>query len=419
MTKRANNEGSIYHRANGSWQAQVTLDGKRLSRTSKNRKEVQAWLKETLQQVEQGLTLDGAKTSLGELLDTWFEMKKSNLRLSTQALYGNMIRVYLKPSLGDIKLKDLNAARIQALYSQLLKDGKGRRTIEVVHMVLHSCLDHALHLSLVVSNWADRVAVPRPEKREMQVWSESQVNQFLTFIPAQVREEMQLQLDGGRGKNRTITQEESEYLIHSYQTFYRLVFATGMRRAEIIGLKWEDIDWSTSSIVVRRQVYQLHGGGFRFQEPKTARGRRSVRLGPGLIEALRIQLNQALPLARQLAGSRWEENNLIFPTSNGTPKDGNNVRHQFHRLVELSGLPAIRFHDIRHTAASILLLHGEPPVRVAGILGQTVAVLLDTYAHWVPDDQSTASELMDQVTSPTFIDLSGRSRVAAGKEVSS
>ena len=197
------------------------------------------------------------------------------------------------------------------------KQGTGLRTIEVTHMVLHGCLEHARRLGLIIQNWTDLVEVPRPENREMRVWSESQVNQFLSFIPD--------------------------------QTFYRLVFATGMRRGELVGLKWEDLDWQTGIITIRRQVYQQPGGGFRFTEPKTARGRRSVRLGPGLLAALRIQYNRALPEARAIAGEKWKENDLIFPSSVGTPRGGHNVSHQFQKLVKKSGLPQIRFHDIRHT----------------------------------------------------------------------
>jgi integrase len=388
MTKRSNGEGTIYHRSNGAWQAQITLDGQRLSHTSQNRKECQEWLKQTIQQVDQGLTLNGARTTLGQFLDVWMSIKESKLRLSTQEQYGHMIRMYLKPQLGQVILKDLTAGKIQEFYSHLQKKNIGQRTIEVTHTVLHGCLAHAHRLGLVIQNSTDLVEVPRPEKHEMRVWSEGQINQFLSFS----------------GKPAD-------------QIFYRLAFATGMRRGELVGLKWEDLDWLAGTIKIRRQIYELAGGGFRFQEPKTARGQRSVRLGAGLLAALQIQYNQVIPLARAIAGARWKEYDLIFPSSIGTPRNGDNVSRQFQEYISLSGLPAIRFHDIRHSAASIMLLHGEPPVRVAGILGQSVAVLLGTYAHWIPDDQATAAALMDQVTSPVTIDLNGCSRVAAGKSL--
>jgi integrase len=215
-------------------------------------------------------------------------------------------------------------------------------------------------------NYADLVESPKPERHEMQVWDESQVSLFLNQTPD--------------------------------SAFYRLAFATGMRRGEIIGLKWIDLDWRSGILTVRRQVYEPQGGGWRFQEPKSRAGIRSIRLGPQILEMLRVQFNRTIPLMRQLAGDRWQENDLIFPSSNGKPRNGYQVSKQFHSLAEQAGLPAIRFHDIRHTAASIMLMHGEPPVRVAMILGQGLAVLLSTYAHYIPDDSSRAAILMDEIT---------------------
>lgn len=372
MANRAHGEGTIYKRTNGSWRAQITIEGQRLSFTAKTRREAQEWLKKVTGQVDQGLTFEGSKTSFGQVLDAWMGAKENKLRGATLEQYRRMIRKYIKPQLGKIPAKDLNAARLQAHYHQLAEAGTGRRTIEVVHSVLHGSLKHAQRLGLVTQNWAALVEVPRPERREMLVWDENQVSAFLASNPGNV--------------------------------FYRLAFATGMRRGELIGLQWQDLDWQSGSLMVRRQVFEPEGGGWRFQEPKTARGRRVIRLGPGLIDALRRQYNQVLPLARSLAGERWQEHDLIFPSSIGTPRNGYEVSKEF-RALAAAGLPRMRFHDIRHTAASIMLLHGEPPVRVAAILGQSLAVLLDTYAHYIPDDQERAASLMDAITSPAAIDL--------------
>jgi integrase len=252
---------------------------------------------------------------------------------------------------------------------------------------LHGCLKHAHRLGLVAQNWAALVEAPRPVKQEMSVWSENQVNQFLTFLTGA-----------------------------SDQVFYRIAFATGMRRGELIGLLWEDLDWQTGALMVRRQVYNPAGGGWRFQEPKTARGKRTIRLGPGLVSALGVHYGGALPLARGFAGDRWQEHDLIFPSMVGTPRHGYEVSKKFGELVKSAGMPRIRFHDIRHTAASVMLLHGEPPVRVAAILGQSVAVLLDTYAHYIPDDQESASALMDAITTPVVMDLSSIAHDRARKQ---
>ncbi len=364
-------EGTIYKRPNGTYRAQICIDGKRLSHTAHSQRECQAWLREMVGQIEKGLSWSGSRTTLGELAEAWLEIKKTRLRLATQEQYAMIIRKYIQPGLGAVILRDLNASRLQSFYHRIQEQGAGRRTVQLVHTVLYGILKHALRLGLVPVNWCEMVEAPRPERREMQVWDESQVSLFLT---------------------RAID-----------AAFYRLAFSTGMRRGELIGLKWIDLDWRSGTLTVRRQVYEPEGGGWRFQEPKSRAGIRSIRLGPQMLEMLRVQFNQAIPLARQWAGERWQENDLIFPNSEGKPRNGYEVSKRFHNLAIETGLPAIRFHDIRHTAASIMLMHGEPPVRVAAMLGQGLAVLLSTYAHFIPDDSSRAALLMDEVTAPYII----------------
>jgi integrase len=372
MAFRSRNEASKTKRANGSYLAQVSIDGKRVSKVYKTKKEAQEWVTTMTGQVKQGLTYNSAKTTVDELLAEWLKIKKTKSRPATEEQYRRIARLYISPALGKLKLQDITAARIQRLYSDLEKQGVGKRTIEITHTVLHGFLGHAQRLGLVAQNWAALVEVPRPASREMVVWDESQVSQFLIANP---------------------------------DPFYRLALATGMRRGELIGLQWKDVDWNAGMIHIRRQVYELEGGGWIFQAPKTERGRRGIRLGRGMLEALRYHFTVTIPQMQAIAGEAWQENDLIFPTSKGTPRNGYNVSKDFHERVIASGLPVIRFHDMRHTAASIMLLHGEPPVRVAGILGQSVQILLSTYAHYIPDDQERASSLMDAITTPVSIDL--------------
>ncbi len=370
--KRAAGTGSIYKLRNGTWRVLTTIQNKRTSRTFRTQKAAAAYAEKMAEQIDRGLTFDATQIKLGIFIQEWLALKQTRLRASTMESYSRLARLYIQPIIGGVLLKDVNAARIQTLYSTLQDQKVGKRTIEIVHTILYGCLQHARKLGLVSQNWAELVEVPRPEKQEMHVWSEGQVSSFLAAYPD--------------------------------QTFYRLALATGMRRGELIGLQWQDLDWRSGMLKVKRQVYEPAGGGFRFQEPKTARGRRSIRLGPGLIEALRAQFNQVIPLARAIAGDRWKEYDLIFPSRSGTPRNGYEISKEFKRLASAAGLPVIRFHDCRHTAASLMLVHGEPAVRVAAILGQSVAVLLDTYAHYIPDDQERAAALMDDLTTPIMVD---------------
>jgi integrase len=367
-------DGSLYRRPNNTWQASITIDGKRFTRTLPTRREAQEWLKTITGQVQRGLTYDSAKTTIDELFTTWLKLKATRTALSTQESYARIGRLYIRPGLGALKLGELTAAKVQAFYDDLQLKGIGKRTVEMVHIVLHGFLAHALRLGLVAVNWAELAEAPRPEAREMAVWDEAQVSQFLQFVNG--------------------------------DPFYRLAFSTGMRRGELIGLQWKDLDWRTSTIQVQRQVIEPEGGGWQFQKPKSERGRRAIRLGKGMIESLQNHYMVTIPQMRTIAGDRWKENDLIFPNTIGTPRKGYEVSKQFKELVILSGLPVIRFHDIRHTAASIMLAHGAEPVRVAAILGQSVQVLLSTYAHFLPFDQERTADLMDEITTPAMVDLS-------------
>lgn len=373
MPKRSNGEGQLFRRPNGSYTARITLDGRRISKTFKLRRDAIEWIETIRSQSRHGLTYASSKTTVNELLNEWLKIKTTQLRPATQESYKRMVRLYIKPAIGRLRLADLNASVVQKFYSDLEKRGIGIRTIEHTHTVLHGFLKHANRLGLVAQNWTEMVEVPRRTKREMHVWDENQVNLFLQYVKSDL--------------------------------FYRLAFSTGMRRGELLGLQWKDVDWATSMIKVSRQVYHPEGGGFIFQTPKTDRGTRAIRLGPGLIEALEYQYSNTIPLMRAIAGDAWHDYDLIFPSNKGTPRDGYTISKEFHRLVLESGLPVIRFHDIRHTAASIMLLHGEPPVRVAGILGQTVAVLMSTYSHYIPDSQESAANLMDAITTVNQISI--------------
>jgi len=373
MAKRSHGEGQLSKRANGSYTARVTLDGRRISKTFRLRRDALKWIVTMRGQGQQGLTYDSAKTTVGELLTRWLKIKATQSRPATIETYNRITRTYIQPAIGKLKLKDLSSARVQKLYDDMARRGIGVPTIKFAHVILHGFLKHAKKIGLVAQNWSEMADVPRSEKFEVQVWDENQVNAFL------------LRCDS--------------------DPFFRLAFSTGMRLSEILGLQWKDIDWAGEMLKITRQVYRPIGGGFVFRPPKTTRGTRTIRLGRGLLEALSFQFRNTIPDMRAAAGDSWRENDLIFPTRTGTPRNRQHITEHFHHLTRAAGLPIIRFHDIRHTAASIMLLHGEPPVRVAGILGQSVGVLLSTYSHYIPDSQETAALLMDAITTVTSIEI--------------
>ena len=383
-SRRSPNEGTIHQLPSGSWRVQVRLDGQRLGKTFRRQAQAKNWLNEISEQIAGGLTYDVAKITLGEFVDDWYAIHKTRLKVNTQDSYARTIRLHIKPNLGDIKLLDLTPAILQNRYNQIAAVGITTRPLQIAHSILHQALDHACRLGLLARNPSDLVILPTPEMdheiRDLHVWTESQVSSFI------------LSLEGQRNR----------YL-------YQLALAAGMRRGELVGLQWSAIDFLDSTLTVRQQVVELPGGGWKFQSPKTRAGRRTFAIGPGLIDALRAQIS-VVDLARQFAQSSnrytWEENDLVFPSLNGTPQNGYNLSKEFDRLARAAGLPDIRFHDMRHTAASIMLANGIPLIEVSRILGHSKpSITLDIYGHFIPGHDRQAALLMDSITTPVSISI--------------
>lgn len=373
---RGKNEGSISKRPNGSWRAQVYLKGDRLSKDLPTKADALAWLRETRNKLDQGMNFGGAQSSLSDFLDGWFVMIETSLRPRTVEQYKSIGRLHINPALGRIRLIDLNPEHIQRLYQSKIKAGVGHRTVEMIHVTLHRALDHAVKLGLIGRNPTDATTPVRPEAKETMIYDESQVNQFLITV------------EGDR-----------------LEPIYHLAIATGMRQSELLGLLWSDLDWQRRTITVQRQLKRGGKKGDYFTPPKTRSGRRSILLGSKTIEKLREHYNQQL-FERRKMGDRWQENNLIFPSSVGTPLDQYNLYHHFKSTIQRAGLPDIRFHDLRHTAASLMLNHGIPVIIVSRRLGHSkVSITLDIYGHLIQEMQNEAAELIDELMNPIKVEL--------------
>jgi integrase len=374
--RRGNLEGSIHQRPNGRWRAQISLDGKRLSFSAKTRQECQEWLKRIQTQIDTGMTFTGAQQTLQELLEGWLLTIKPSIRPTTWYQYDMNIHRHIEPVLGKIRLKDLRSDQIQQFYEYKLKVGTGKRTVEVLHTTLHSGLKHAVKMGLIGRNPTDATIPPRPETKEMKFLDESQINQFL--------------LAARHNRN--------EVLFH-------LAIATGMRQSELLGLKWSDLDWQKKTLTVQRQAKRKDRQNGYFAPLKTKAGCRTIVLGEKTIEKMREHLNRQED-ERIKVGDKWENNNLIFPSTIGTPLDQFNLYRSFKGLLHEAGLPDIRFHDLRHTAASLMLNHGVPAIIVSKRLGHAkVSITLDIYGHLMPEMQNEAAEMIDDLITAVPVEL--------------
>jgi integrase len=370
-TKRGNSEGSITKRSDGRWEARVTLPGgKRKSFYAKTRQEVARRLAEVLRDRDRGLPIVGERQTTAQFLTSWLGIVQSTIGLGTWKTYEEIVRLHLVPTLGAVPLGKLTPQHVQTLYAQKLDAGLSTTTVHHIHAVLHRALESAVALDLVVRNVADRVTAPRMRRHEMEVLSPEQSKIFLEAIADDPLEAL-----------------------------YMLALTTGMRQGELLGLKWRDIDLDAGWLHIHATVRKLRGN-FIFAAPKTKRSRRGVALTALAIEALRHHRNRQTQ-KRAVVGAAWQENDLVFPDATGRPMDGKYMlKHCFRPLLRRAGLPPIRFHDLRHTAATLLLGQGIHPKVVAEMLGHTtITITLDTYSHVLPEMQREATVKLDRLLS--------------------
>lgn len=377
---RGRNEGSLSQRENGRWRVQISQeDGRRISRSFKTKSEAQTWLRQTQGELEHGFDYQGSKTLLRDYLQEWLNTCRTALRPKTAHDYASILQKHALPQLGDVALKDLTPLRIERFYARLIETGVGPRTVRLVHAILHRALEKAVRYGLLTHNPSSNATLPRYKQAEMQVLDELQVNQFLVAA-----------------------------IGSPFEAIYHLAVKTGMRQGELLGLKWIDLQWGSGRLYVRRQVQDVRGEGRIFQEPKTRSGRRTIQLGEGTLQALRLHRDRQ-QLQKAVAGERWQENDLIFPSNIGTPLDASNMRLDFKRIIKLSGIPKVRFHDLRHTAASLMLNNGIPVIVVSRILGHSKpSITLDIYGHLYNEMQEEASRLMDELVSPVKLTIASK-----------
>lgn len=356
MTRRARGEGSIRSRKDGRWEGLYwTPDGHRRSVFGKTQSEAARKLREAVRGQEQGLEPAAATETVAGYLRGWLVGVQPALRPQTFSAYERIVRVHLIPHLGRIRLHQLRPLRLQKLYAQLLEGGLSPKTVRNVHGVLHRALEQAVRWRQLPTNVADLVDPPRQARPEMKVLEEEQVRRLLA---------------AARGDR--------------LEALYTLALVVGLRQGELVGLRWQDLDLRAGTLSVASSVERASG---RLAEPKTRSGRRLIKLSPtlcALLERHREETGPVHPAA------------FIFARSDGSPVPASTVAHRFRALTERAGVPQIRFHDCRHTAATQMLARGVSATTVSQILGHaSVSITLDVYGHVIPAMQEQAAQAMD------------------------
>jgi integrase len=370
---RGHGEGSIYYRkSDDRWVASFLLeDGKRKYLYGKTRREAYEKLQKALQEQQQGILAVGPQQTMKHYLEHWLEnVHKPTIRLSSYTRYRKILNTHILPALGHIQVQKLSAQHLQELYASKLKEGLSPKTIKLIHVVLHKALENAVDVNIIARNVADIAAksLPREPRHEIQP---------LTI------EQAQKLLEVARG--------------HRLEALIILAVTTGMRRGELIGLCWSDIDFHEKSLYVRRTVDRISGNGYVKSEPKTASGRRKIFLPPFVIEALK-QHRTRQEVARLKAGSEWKDPDLVFCNTHGGFSHPVHLYEMFQHLLEDAGLPRMRFHDLRHSAATILMAMGIHAKVVQELLGHSnITMTLNIYSHVLPSLQKEAMEKWDDL----------------------
>lgn len=368
--KRGQNEGSIYMRKDGRIIGAVSIQGKRIEKSFKTKTEAREWLKQTISQIDSGLSFQGAQYITSKYLQDWLVTKKNHIRPNTFKQYEQVVKQHIDPAIGSIRLRDLTPMLLQKFYNYKLEIGTSENTVALIHRVLRCALRQAYMMGLVVRNPLISIKCPKPTRKEMKILNEFQVRNLLL---------------ASKGTNL-------EALLH-------LAVTTGLRMGEIIGLKWEDLELNSATLKVQRQVQRVTGRGLVFSQPKSAKSRRVIILGSTTIEKLKLHYHQQ-HWSRLIAGERWEENDLIFPNTVGKPMEQNRLLKEYKEILRQAGLPIIRFHDLRHTAATLMLQAGIHPKIVQETLGHAdISLTMNTYSHALPTLQKEAAEKMDELVS--------------------
>ena len=400
--KRGNGEGSVFHLQDGRWRAAVTtgMDAagkpKRKVFTAATRHEVAAKLSNALRDQQHGFNIDPQKRTLGDFLKSWLEGIKPNVAPATYVSYEGAVRLHLTPALGKVLLTRLQAEHILQFKTAKLetavtsgpgvkKPAKGKpepeprhlsaRTVRYFMLILRMALHEACKLDLVTRNVAELVDFPKGQVAEIQPYTPEEASAFV---------------EASKG--------------HRLGALFSAAMALGLRKGEALALQWPAIDLERGTLTVRLTLQRIKLPGEKkghliLKEPKRS-SKRTLNV-PKVIVSELANWRRRQEQERALAGRRWKDTGFVFTTGIGTPLEPRNIERAFSEIRTIGGLRRIRIHDLRHTAATILLAQGVHPRVVMELLGHSqIAITMNTYSHVVPALRKDAADQMELALNP-------------------
>lgn len=376
--------GHVEKRSAGSWLLIYDVgrdqDGKRkrITKTikTKNSREAEKELTRFIVQYDQGLYIEPSKMNFGEYLEKWLEgYAKQRVSVRTYSFYEQMFKLHTIPRLGHIPLEKLRPLQLQEYYNFLTEEGRkdGKKgglapaSVFKHHCIIHKALKTAVKWELLNKNPADAVEVPKKKRSKVSFYTSEQAQLMLSLAKAT-----------------------------SYYPVLVIAVYVGLRRGEIFGLGWSNIDWDNSLMKIRRTVQYTPETGIFFKEPKTESGNRDIRISGLVIEVLkqhRIEQNKK----KLMLGKSYQDNDLIFCQNDGKPIHPDTISRWFPKFLTENKLPKIRFHDLRHTNATMLLEGNVPDLEIAERLGHAdPSTPKRIYGHVTPDMQRRSVDTIDR-----------------------
>jgi len=313
------------------------------------------------------------RLTLAGFLSQWLEWLKTpppKVRPRTLTSYGQLVTQHLIPALGRILLAKLGPKHVDSLLHEKTASGLSARTVQYLHAVLRRALNQALKWDLIPRNVVTLVDPPKVQRPEIQPWAPEEARRFLAEVK------------GDR-----------------LEAIYSVAISCGLRQGEALGLQWQHVDLDNGVIQVREQLQRIDGK-LRLADLKTDKSRRAITLPAVTLSALHTHRARQ-ERERQFAGARWQDTGLVFTTTVGTGIDQRNLLRHFYAAIQRAGVRRVRWHDLRHCAASLLLAQGVPMKAVADTLGHSdIRLTMNLYAHLFPEAKREIAERMDAVLAP-------------------
>jgi len=340
------------------------ITGKRRQRRKRfnTKKQAQTVLTAWMAEIDAGTAVDKSRQTVAELMRFWLETYvQHNVRPGTLEGYSFTVNKHIIPDLGTIPVQKLTPEQLQGFYSTKLAAGCGKRTVQLCHLRITQALKMAVKMGLVSHNIAHAVTAPRVEQHEMRTWTAEQAQRFLAAAQS------------------------------PYGPLWMLSLATGMRRGETLGLRWQDVDFAAGTVSVVQTVGML-GGSPTIRPPKSKSSRRTVPVPTPVITALRehrARQNER----RLLLGADWNDYDLVFAAANGNPINPNNLTRDYDRWVQVAGVPRIRIHDQRHTHVTLAIQKGANIKAVSQRVGHSeTSITMNLYAHVMPEQHKDVAD---------------------------